>query len=108
MGLGQSIPSLIVATNNKHWTNLLTGLVLSAAALFFLETNFAGTPALKFAWLGVSAMLIALAWGPICRGRLAGTFSPWRFGLVVAAGPVVIAVGLLAQAYLDMQCTLTL
>ncbi|MCK4850712.1 MAG: Gldg family protein, partial [Phycisphaerae bacterium] len=85
----------------KHWTNLLVALALAAATLVFLETHFAGSAAVKLVGLGLAAMLMALAWGPICRGRLAGTFSPWRFALVVASGPIVVGVGLLAWAYFE-------
>ena len=44
---------------------------------------------------------MGLVWGPICRSRLAGTFNGLKFALVVAAGPVVVAVGLLAKSYFE-------
>ena len=84
---------------SSHWINLLAGLVLAAATLGFLEMNFSGSPAVKAASLIWAGVLMGLVWGPICRGRLAGDFSRWRFLLAVVAAPAVVAVGLLAGWY---------
>ena len=86
---------------SKHWMNLLVALALAVASLLFLKTHLPGSVAIKLAWLGFSVLLMGVAWGPISRSKLAGTFSPLRFALVVAAGPIVVAVALFAKAYFE-------
>ena len=87
--------------SSTHWINLLAGLALAAGTLVFLTTNFQNGSAVKLAALLWSGVLMGLAWAPICRSRLAGSFSLWRFMLAVAAAPAVVAVGLVAGWYFE-------
>ena len=86
---------------SSNWIQLLAGLALALATLLFLQTHFPGKFIVKLALLVWSAVLMALAWGPICHSRLTGTFSRWRFILVVATAPAVVVVALLAGNFPD-------
>ncbi|NIA06345.1 MAG: ABC transporter permease [Actinobacteria bacterium] len=86
---------------STNWIQLLVGIALAGATLLFLQTHLSGRYIVESAMLIWSAVLMGLAWGPICHSRLAGNFSKWRFILVVATAPAVVAVALLAGVFPD-------